>query len=304
MRIGFIFSQVWKGLRKNTSMMASVVLVTFVSLLFVGAAILFQTQIESAKNDWYDKVEVSVFMCPPQSTSAACAGGEASQSQIDELRDYLENGEVSKHIEQIYFETKEDAYKAFKEQLKGTTWADTIDAELMQSSFRLKLSNPNEDDIAVVSEMLSGRSGVESVIDQRQQLKPLFNMLNRFTLISTILAVIMIVVSVLLIPATIRLSAMFRRNETEIMRYVGASNAFIQAPFIIEGIISSLIGAILAVGGLYVAVQFFVQQWFADSWLKVVSGYDVLMLAPWLLLAAIAISSIASFFALRRYTKV
>ncbi|WP_216380216.1 permease-like cell division protein FtsX [Arcanobacterium phocae] len=304
MRIGFIFSQVWKGLRKNTSMMASVVLVTFVSLLFVGAAILFQTQIESAKNDWYDKVEVSVFMCPPQSTSAACAGGEASQSQIDELRDYLENGEVSKHIEQIYFETKEDAYKAFKEQLKGTTWADTIDADLMQSSFRLKLSNPDEDDIAVVSEMLSGRSGVESVIDQRQQLKPLFNMLNRFTLISTILAVIMIVVSVLLIPATIRLSAMFRRNETEIMRYVGASNAFIQAPFIIEGIISSLIGAILAVGGLYVAVQFFVQQWFADSWLKVVSGYDVLMLAPWLLLAAIAISSIASFFALRRYTKV
>ncbi|WP_216404302.1 permease-like cell division protein FtsX [Arcanobacterium phocae] len=304
MRIGFIFSQVWKGLRKNTSMMASVVLVTFVSLLFVGAAILFQTQIESAKNDWYDKVEVSVFMCPPQSTSAACAGGEASQSQIDELRDYLENGEVSKHIEQIYFETKEDAYKAFKEQLKGTTWADTIDADLMQSSFRLKLSNPDEDDIAVVSEMLSGRSGVESVIDQRQQLKPLFNMLNRFTLISTILAVIMIVVSVLLIPATIRLSAMFRRNETEIMRYVGASNAFIQAPFIIEGIISSLIGAILAVGGLYVAVQFFVQQWFADSWLKVVSGYDVLMLAPWLLLAPIAISSIASFFALRRYTKV
>ncbi|SDU79791.1 permease-like cell division protein FtsX [Arcanobacterium phocae] len=304
MRIGFIFSQVWKGLRKNTSMMASVILVTFVSLLFVGAAILFQTQIESAKNDWYDKVEVSVFMCPPQSTSAACAGGEASQSQIDELRDYLENGEVAKHIEQIYFETKEDAYKAFKEQLKGTTWADTIDAELMQSSFRLKLSNPNEDDIAVVSEMLSGRSGVESVIDQRQQLKPLFNMLNRFTLISTILAVIMIIVSVLLIPATIRLSAMFRRNETEIMRYVGASNAFIQAPFIIEGIISSLIGAILAVGGLYVAVQFFVQQWFADSWLKVVSGYDVLMLAPWLLLAAIAISSIASFFALRRYTKV
>lgn len=152
--------------------------------------------------------------------------------------------------------------------------------------------------------MLSGRPGVESVIDQRQQLKPLFNMLNRFTLIATILAGIMIIVSVLLIPATIRLSAMFRRNETEIMRYVGASNAFIQAPFILEGIISSLIGAILAIGGLYVAVEFFVHQWFADSWLKIVSAHDVVLLAPWLLLAAIAISAVASFLALRRYTKV
>ncbi|QRV01679.1 ABC transporter permease [Arcanobacterium phocisimile] len=304
MRIGFIFSQVWKGLRKNTSMMASVVLVTFVSLLFVGAAILFQEQIESAKNDWYDKVEVSVFMCPPQSTSAACAGGEASEAQIEDLRAFLEDGEVSKHIEQIYFETKEDAYEAFRKQLEDTAWADTIDAELMQSSFRLKLTDPTEDDIAVVSEMLSGQPGVESVVDQREQLKPLFNMLNRFTLIATILAVIMIVVSVLLIPATIRLSAMFRRNETEIMRYVGASNAFIQAPFILEGVISSLIGALLAIGGLYVVVEFFVHQWFADSWLKIVSSHDVLMLAPWLLLAAIAISALASFLALRRYTRV
>lgn len=97
---------------------------------------------------------------------------------------------------------------------------------------------------------------------------------------------------------------MFRRNETEIMRYVGASNAFIQAPFILEGVISSLIGALLAIGGLYVVVEFFVHQWFADSWLKIVSSHDVLMLAPWLLLAAIVISAVASFLALRRYTKV
>lgn len=304
MRLRFIFSQVWKGLRRNTSMMASVILVTFVSLLFVGSAILFQKQIENAKNDWYDKVEVSVFMCPQQSTSAACAGGEATQAQIDDLEAYLNSPELDPYLEEIHFETKEEAYHAFREQLEGTTWVDTIDAELMQASFRLELANPSETDIAVVSELVTGRPGVESVIDQREQLEPLFNMLNRFTLVATILAGIMIVVALLLIPATIRLSAMFRRNETQIMRYVGASNGFIQMPFILEGVISALIGAILAVTGLYVAVEFFVRDWFANSWLQIVSTADVLMLAPWLLLSAVVISALASYLALRRYTKV
>lgn len=304
MRIRFIFSQVWKGLRSNTSMMTSVILVTFVSLIFVGAAILFQTQINNAKNDWYDKVEVSVFLCPADSTSPACAAGEVTQEQIDELDAYFASDEMSEYIDTVYFETKEEAYESFKKQLEDTTWGDTINADLMQPSFRLKLVDPTEDDIAVVSELVQGRPGVESVIDQREQLQPLFNLLNRFTLIATALAVVMIVTSVLLIPATIRLSAMFRRSETEIMRYVGASNIFIQLPFILEGVIAALIGAVLAIASLYAVVEFFIQEWFADSFLRIVSGTDVLLLAPWLILGAIVISTLASFFALRRYTKV
>lgn len=304
MRIRFIFSQVWKGLRSNTSMMTSVILVTFVSLIFVGAAILFQMQINNAKNDWYDKVEVSVFLCPADSTSPACAAGEVTQEQIDELDTYFASDEMSDYIDTVYFETKEEAYESFKKQLEDTTWGDTINADLMQPSFRLKLVDPTEDDIAVVSELVQGRPGVESVIDQREQLQPLFNLLNRFTLIATALAVVMIVTSVLLIPATIRLSAMFRRSETEIMRYVGASNIFIQLPFILEGVIAALIGAVLAIASLYAVVEFFIQEWFADSFLRIVSGTDVLLLAPWLILGAIVISTLASFFALRRYTKV
>ncbi len=304
MRLRFIFSQVWKGLRTNTSMMASVILVTFVSLLFVGAAILFQTQIENAKNDWYDKVEVSVFMCPIESSNAACAGGEATEAQIEEMDAYLNSEEMSEYIDEVFVETKAEAYEAFREQMQDTVWVDTVDEELMQVSFRLKLLNPDQEEIQVVGELIEGRPGVETVVDQREQLQPLFSMLNRFTLIATILAGIMIVTALLLIPATIRLSAMFRRNETEIMRYVGASNGFIQLPFILEGIISALIGALLAIGGLYVAVEFFVRDWFADSWLRIVGTDDVLRLAPWLLLGAVLIASLASFFALRRYTRV
>ncbi|NLW14380.1 MAG: FtsX-like permease family protein [Trueperella sp.] len=302
MRLRFIFSQVWKGLRSNFALSASVTLVTFVSLLFVGAAVLLQTQIDLAKNDWYDRVEVSAFLCAPEQNTPQCAGGEVTQEQINDLNAFFLSEEMSAYVDEVHFETKDEAYAALREYLADSAWIDTVDPQQMQSSFRVKLVDPSEYD--VVRESIEGRPGVDVVIDQREQLEPLFNLLNRFTLIAGALAGIMILTSLLLLPATIRLSAMFRRNETEIMRFVGASNGFIQAPFILEGVLAALIGAVLAVGALWVAVEYFIQDWFTGSWLRIITSEDVLMLAPWLLLGAIAVAAVASFVALRRYTKV
>lgn len=302
MRLRFIFSQVWKGLRSNFALSASVSLVTFVSLLFVGAAVLLQTQIDSAKNDWYDRVEVSAFLCAPDQNTAQCAGGEVTEEQVAELDDFLHSDDMAPYVEEVHFETKAEAYQALREYLADSAWIDTVDPEQMQSSFRVKLVDPSEYD--VVRESIEGRPGVDVVIDQREQLEPLFNLLNRFTLIAGALAGIMIVTALLLIPATIRLSAMFRRNETEIMRFVGASNGFIHAPFILEGVLASLIGSLLAVASLWAVVEYFIQDWFAGSWLRIVTSNDVLMMAPWLILGAVVVAAIASFVALRRYTKV
>lgn len=302
MRLRFIFSQTYKGLRSNLAMVFSVILVTFVSLLLVGAAILLQVQINNLKNDWYDRVEVSAFMCPIDSTRPQCASGEASEQQIEAIAQYLKTPEMQRYVAEVYFETKADALAAFQKQMADTSWVDSITIEQMQASFRVKLIDPQQ--YQVVADALSGREGVESVIDQRQQLEPLFKLLNRFTLISVGLAVVMIVTALLLIPSTIRLSAMFRRTETEIMRYVGASNKLIQLPFIFEGVIAALIGALLAIGSLWIVVKFFLQDWFNTSWVQVVSTKDVLMCSPLLLGSAIVIAVFASFIALRRYTKV
>lgn len=302
MRLRFILGQTFKGLRRNAAMSFSVTLVTFVSLLFVGAAVLLQTQIGNLKNDWYDKVEVSAFMCPADSSRPQCAGGEASEKQIEAIDNYLKSAEMKKYVQEVYYENKADALKAFKKQMADTAWADTITEEQMQSSFRVKLVNPQE--YQVVAEALAGREGVESVVDQRAQLEPLFNVLNRFTLIAGGLAVVMILTAMLLIPSTIRLSAMFRRTETEIMRYVGATNRMIQMPFIFEGIIASLVGAFFATIALWAIVEFFIQDWFKGTWVQVVNTKDVFFIAPILVVAAILIASFASFLALRRYTRV
>ncbi|MFC7406386.1 permease-like cell division protein FtsX [Georgenia alba] len=304
MRLRFVLSQTIQGISRNLAMTVSVALVTFISLIFVGAGALLQIQVENLKNDWYDKVEVSAFMCPASSSTPNCAQGEATQAQIDDVAALLESDALEPYVEEVYLETKQDAYEAFQEQMEDTVWAQTVTEDQMQVSFRVKLVDPEQ--YQIVADELGGRPGVEVVVDQREQLEPLFLILNRTTMLSIGLAVVMIVTAVLLITTTIRLSAMSRRRETGIMRLVGASNLFIQLPFMLEGAFAALAGAVLAVGGLYLGVKYLVEEWLATStpWVQFIDTGDVLTVAPFLVLAAILLAGISSLVTLGRYTKV
>jgi cell division transport system permease protein len=303
-RARFVFSEIGSGLRRNVSMSVAVVLVTFVSLTFVGAAALLQVQIGNMKDEWYDKVEVSIFLCPADSTVPTCAEGEVTQEQMDAVEGVLQSDALAPYVQTIFTESKQEAFDALQEQMAGTVWAESVTVDLMQVSYRVKLTDPEQ--YQVVADAVTGRPGVESVRDQRQILEPLFVILNRATLLSVGLAVVMIVAAILLITTTIRLSAMSRRRETGIMRLVGASNLFIQLPFMLEGAIAALIGSLLAVTGLYVGVRYLVEDWLQSSlqWVNLVTTQDVLEIAPWLILISIGLAAISSLVTLRRYTRV
>ena len=293
MRSRFVLSQTFKGLINNKAMAASVSLVTFVSLLFVGAAALLQTQISHLRADWYSQVEVSVFMCAANDATEPCAGNEATDEQIKAIDTALTTEPLASQVERYEFETKEEAFANYREQMGDSVWRDTVTADQMQVSFRVKLHDPE-------------KYQVQSVYDQREQIEPVFATLNRFTAIAGGLAAVMILTALLLIPTTIRLSAMSRRNETGIMRYVGASNFFIELPFILEGIIASLVGAIFAVGGLWLAAKFLLEDWISQSlpWIRVIGVSEALQVAPWLLIGSVVVSGLASWIALRRYARV
>lgn len=305
MRLRFVLSQVGKGLTRNLAMTVSVTLVTFVSLVFVGAAALIQTQIGNMKNDWYDRVEVSVFLCPPgEAAVTTCAAGEVTDQQIEHIEQVIHSEALDPYVDQVWFETKEQAFEAFQEQMPDAPWTQSLTVEQMQESFRIKLVDPEQYEL--VADELSGRQGVQEVVDQRALLEPLFLVLNRATLLSVGLAAVMTLTAVLLITTTIRLSAMSRRRETGIMRLVGASTLFIQLPFMIEGAIAALAGSALAVLALWAAVEYLVQDWLAAefTWVQFVDTADVLAVAPFLVGAAIALSGISSLVTLGRYTKV
>jgi len=304
MRLQFILSEIGTGLRRNLSMTISVILVTFVSLTFVGSAALLQQQISQMKDDWYDKVEVSVFLCPRDSELPTCAGGEVTDDQKAAVKAELASPELKGYIKTVYFESKADAFASFEKRLSDQPWAKAVTVDDMNSSYRVKLADPEK--YQVVHDVLAGRQGVEEVIDQRRIFDSLFLVLNRATLLSVGLATVMLLAAVLLITTTIRLSAMSRRRETGIMRLVGASNIFIQLPFMLEGAIAATIGAGLAVGGLWLGVRYLVTDWLGSSvqFVKYIDTSNVWSIAPILVAVAIVLATISSVVTLSRYTKV
>ena len=305
MRFRFIVSETGKGLARNFAMSVSVVLVSFVSLLFVGASALLQTQISTMKGDWYDKVEVSVYMCPAASSASTCSGGEATQEQIDAVESLINSDALKPYVKSYTVESKAEAYDNFMKAYGGSRIGRNATESMMPVSFRIKLVDAEK--YQVVVEQLTGRDGVERVHDQRKTLEPFFLVMNRASWITAGLAAIMGLTAVLLITTTIRLSAMSRSKETEIMRLVGASNFFIQLPFMLEGVIAALSGALAAVGTLWAGVHFLVQRWLAASiacTTAFINAGDVMRLAPWLILTAVVLAAVSSSFSLSKYTRV
>ena len=138
-------------------------------------------------------------------------------------------------VRQVFPESQEQAYERFQEQFQDSI-AETITPDQLQESFRVELRNPERYE-GVVSAVV-GLPGVHQVIDQREVLEPFFDVLNSLQVAAAVISAIMIVAAVLLIANTIRLAAFSRRRETGIMRLVGASNFYIQLPFILEAAIA------------------------------------------------------------------
>src|SRR5665811_2187721 len=128
-------------------------------------------------------------------------------------------------VQNVYFETKDEAFAAFQKRLGDQWWAKSTTVDDMQTSFRVKLSNPAE--YQLVSDVLNNRPGVESIEDQRKILDPLFRVLTQATILSVGLAAIMLIAAALLITTTLLPSALSPKREPDIMRLDGASNFFI-----------------------------------------------------------------------------
>ena len=305
MRLGLILGEVGSGLRRNVSMVISVVLVTFISLTFVGAAILLQMQVGQMKGYWYDRAQVAIFMCTDVDTTGNCTQTAATQEQIDEVEAKLNSPALKPYIEKYDYETHQQAYENFQVQFADSSFATFVTPDVLNESFRVNLVNPDDADILI--ESLSGAAGVQDVSDQRGLLDGIFSVLNAASATAIGIAVLMLVAAVLLIATTIRLSAFSRRRELGIMRLVGASNRFIQTPFILEGVFAALIGSILAGAGIVAIVQFFVQGTLVNTLgttTTLVGLSDALVVVPVLVVVGAALAAASAGVAISRYLKV
>ena len=304
MRLAFVLREVIAGLSRNLSMVVSIVLVTFISLTFVGTAILLQAQINQMKSYWFDRAQVAVYMCTDFSTLGGCDLKAASADQKIAIEQRLQSATLAPYIDRYYFEDRDQAYANFQDQFADSAVVDLVSPELLPETFWINLVDPEQSDL--IFEAISGLPGVESVIDQRSYLDEIFALLNAGSLTAVAVASLMLVAAALLIATTIRLSAFSRRRELAIMRLVGASNRFIQTPFVLEGIVAAAIGAAVASLALWSIVRIFVQGYLTDALPGTVfiGPSDAFATMPLLFATGIGLAIVASYVSITRYLRV
>jgi cell division transport system permease protein len=256
MRFRHILSETRAGLRQNLTMTLAVIVTMWVSLSLFGAGLLANQQVDLMKGRWYDKIEISIFLCAKDTRGDQCdPGQDATEGQKAEIHRTLEaNPEVAP--EGIYFETKQEAYAEFQRAYEGSPIQDSLSVDQMQESFRIKLKNPEEYQ-GVVSSVV-GLKGVQKVQDLHQLLDPFFRALNVLQWSTAGASALLLLASALQIGNTIRLATFARRREIGIMRLVGASNFYITMPFLLGAVISALIGVALACVTMAAGVYFWI----------------------------------------------
>ncbi len=292
----YVLQESIRGLSRNLLMTVAVVLSVTVSLTLLGASLLLSEQVDLATDDWTGKVEVSIFLCDD---TTACA--PITDEQRDQLRRDLEDQPV---VAEVFFESKQDAYERFQELFRDQpTLVESVDPDTLPASFRVRLENPAL--FGVIAEQFAAYPGVEEIVDQREILNQFLRFTNVIRNAALIVAAIQLVAAGVLIANTIRVAAFARREQTSIMKLVGASNWYIRLPFVLEGVFAGLLGALLSWGLLYASVPRVAGQLRREiELMPFIDAEHVLLIGPWLLLAGVGIAALSSVVALRRFLDV
>ncbi len=302
MRARFVASEVKIGLLRNLGMSIAVTLTVAVSLGLFGGGLLMVSQVNTMKDFWYDRVEVSVFLCNKTSDTPSCKGGQVTPAQREQIRTDLNS--LKPLVEDIFYESSQEAFQRFKDRYKNSPILDTVTADALPESFRIKLSDPTK--FAVIASAFQGRPGVDQVQDERALLQNLFDVLGGAKALAFVVAGVMLLVTLLLVANAMQLAAASRKRETGVMRLVGASNFYIQLPFLLEAAIAAALGCVLASLSLILFKHFVIDDKLTSTFkfTPFIGWESVWVIIPVLFVVGIGLSVISAFFTLLRYLKV
>ncbi|MDG4774935.1 MULTISPECIES: permease-like cell division protein FtsX [Micromonosporaceae] len=291
MRAKYVLSEVMVGLWRNVTMTVAMIITMAVSLTMLGASGLMYLQVNSMKDFYYDQIEVSIFLV-----------SDVSDEQRDSLQSSLDADPL---ISNVTYESKEEAYNRFQ-----TLYADApdlvnaVEPDQLPESFRIKLVDPEE--YQAIFDKYNGTEGIDEIVDQRRLLDKIFNILGSVQSMALIAASIMAVAALLLVGNTIQVAAYSKRREVAVMRLVGASNWFIQAPFVLEAVVAGLFGSLLGFGALVLGKMFLLDGSLRDltELLTPIEWSSVLLMFPVMAGVGGLVSAITAWVTLRFYLRV
>jgi cell division transport system permease protein len=266
MQLRYVFTELRSGLRRNLSMHVAVILTIFVSLTLAGCGMLLQRQADKTAETLGNELQILVNLCvvDDPSDSPNCSEGPVTEPQRKQIEKALSD---SPEVESWEFQSQEEGYEKAQEIPELEPVFDgpdpVITVEDWPPQYWLTLSDPKEAEGAISA--VTGLDGVSGIKDQRKQLKPVFGIIDALKYGSWIGAGLLLLASVLQVATTIRLAALARRREIAIMRLVGASTLYIALPFLLEALVTAIIGVALTAGALAAFVKFAVMDGLAGA---------------------------------------
>jgi len=268
-----VLSEAATGIRRNLSMTVSLVVTLVVSLSLVGVGLLLQMQIRTTEAYWGDRLQIQVELCSPNSLEGTCIDGTVTDAQQQRVATMIE---ASSEVESYEFQSSVDAYdraeQTFGQSNTGRRLFEALTPASFPASFYVTLEDPTQ--IDALADELTGLSGVAQVVDLREFLDPLYQVLGQMRWVALGVAGVLMLAAVLQVANTIRLAAFARRREIGIMRLVGASSWHIQLPFVLESLLAAVVGAAVACGVLAAFMYFLVEGFLTERLNRITPWVD------------------------------
>lgn len=297
MKIRFVLKEAFTGLTRNVTMTVAMVITTAISLALLATGVLITTMTADTKEMYLDRIEVMVQLDDDVSSSDTDCSGDVCSG----LRDTLESDD---DVETVTFRNKDQSYERFVELFSQSDplLVEQTSPDAFPAALHVRLADPL--DTSPIDE-IADQPGVATIVDQQDDLRGATKNLDAIRNASFVLAAVQAVAAVFLIMNMVQLAAFSRRQETSIMRMVGATRWFTQAPFIIEAVLASLIGSVLSVGALLLGKRFLLDQALGSLYdanlIARITSADIWLVAPFVVIAGALVAGVTAQVTLRWY---
>ncbi len=261
-KLDYVARETASNLFRNVTLTLASVLTVVVSLTLFGSALLLRQGVENANDRFKGGIEFIVYLQPKVT----------DEQKASIQRDLESNPDVKKAI----FVDQDQTYEEFKRLFASSPQLlDTVTAEILPPSYRVAPRIQDPEVVKALGDQFAGKPGVYEVVFAFEVVQRIQETFNKIGVRFLAAAVLLLVAALMLILNTIRVAMFARRREIEVMKLVGATNWFIRVPFIVEGIIQTLLGAAVAVGFMTFLVRPFIDELSRDRVLPIFQGFVI-----------------------------
>jgi cell division transport system permease protein len=291
MRVKYVLNEVLVGLWRNVTMTVAMIITMTVSLTMLGASVLLYMQVNQMKDFYYGEIEVSIFLRE-----------DVTEAQRTAISQAIDGNPL---VQSKTYESREDAFEKFKVLWRDSPdFINSVGPDSLPESYRVKLKDPEQ--YAAFADQMKGQQGIQDIVDQRELLNKVFDIFNSIQLMALVVAAVMALAALLLVGNTIQVAAYSKRREVAVMKLVGASNWFIQAPFVLEAVAAGLLGSIIGFIALFVGKVVLLDGRLQalTNVLTPIPNSNVWLMLPLLAGVGAGVSAITAWITLRFYLKV